>query len=147
LRPEIETLILPLDLLNHHVEVHETEAERVAKLFCQIGTPAAVPRTSSVERNGGFRRLFAWREPFVPLCREAPDLFKIQDRWFAVSDDRRKFALLRQQHHRSRYRRVQFHRAVICQGDELFRVQGHRGMPLLKAGPQASTRTPLPISR
>jgi thymidylate kinase len=28
LRPEIETLNLPLDLLNHHVEVHETEAER-----------------------------------------------------------------------------------------------------------------------
>jgi hypothetical protein len=31
---------------------------------------------------------------------------------------------------------------MICEGDELFRVEGHCGMPMLVAGPQASTCIP-----
>jgi len=42
-------------------------------------------------------------EPFVPLCRKILDLLKIQDRWFAFSDDCRPLTLLSRQHHRSRY--------------------------------------------
>ena len=70
------------------------------------------------------------------------DLLEIQYRWFAFPDDCRKLALFGQQHHRSQHRGAQFHRAVICQGDEFFRVQGHCDMPMLMAGSQASTRTP-----
>jgi hypothetical protein len=35
---------------------------------------------------------------------------------------------------------------MICQGDELFRVKGHRSTPTLPAGPQAGTRARMPKS-
>jgi len=81
-------------------------------------------------------------KPFVPLRRKVLDLLEIQDRWIAFADDCRPLAFFGYQGHRSGYRRAQFHRAVICQGDELFRVEGHCGMPMLMAGSKASTCTP-----
>jgi len=62
---------------------------------------------------------------FVPRCPEVPDLFEIQDRWFAFSDDCRALALLGRQYHRSHDCSAQFHCAVICQGHKFFRVHGH----------------------
>src|SRR6188472_3549466 len=38
---------------------------------------------------------------FVPRCPQVPDLFEIQDRQFAFSDDCRALALLGGQYHRS----------------------------------------------
>src|ERR1700730_4128919 len=81
-------------------------------------------------------------KPFVPLRSKVLDLLEIQDRWIAFADDRRPLALFGYQGHRSGYRRAQFHRAVICQRDELFRDEGHCGMPMLMAGSKASTCTP-----
>src|SRR3954447_12806092 len=82
------------------------------------------------------------REPFVPLRRQALDLLKLQDRWFALSDDCRPLALLGSQYHRSRHRGAKCHSAVICQSYEFVRVKGHLFTPTLKAGLQASTRAP-----
>jgi hypothetical protein len=55
-------------------------------------------------------------------------------------------AFLGQQRHRAQYGRAKFHRAVNCQGDELFEVKGHGSRPTLLAGPQASIRAPTPNS-
>jgi hypothetical protein len=90
----------------------------------------------------GTAKLVDWHEPFVPLRRKVLDLLEIQDRRFTLADDCCPLAFLGQQRHRAQYGRAQFHRAVICQGDELFGVKGHGSTPTLPAGPQASTRAP-----
>jgi hypothetical protein len=69
-------------------------------------------------------------------CRKVLDLVKIQDRGGALADYRCPLAFLNWQNHRSQNCGVQFHRAVICQDDELFVVQCHRGMPAIWAGQQ-----------
>jgi uncharacterized protein len=75
------------------------------------------------------RLLVDWHELLVPLCRKVLDLLEMQDRGFALADDRYPLAFLGQQRHRAQHCRAQFHRAMICQGDELIGVKGHGSTP------------------
>lgn len=58
----------------------------------------------------------------LPLRGKILDLFELEDRWLAFSHDGRPLTFFRQQGHRPGYRGVQFHRAVIGQRNEFFRV-------------------------
>ena len=72
----------------------------------------AWPDTKQLAAN-----LVDWYEPLVPLRRKTLDLLEIQNRWIAFANDCHPLAFFGQQRHRSGYRRAQFHRAMICQGD------------------------------
>jgi hypothetical protein len=89
---------------------------------CEIsGGGGAVPRAD----YGGTRpdpklpaaNLVDGQESFVPPRCEALNLLKSQDRRIAFANDGRSPALFGWHGHRSGYRRAQFHRAMIGQGD------------------------------
>jgi hypothetical protein len=91
-------------------------------------------------------KLVERREPLFPPRREILDLIEFQGRPSAFADDDGVLAFLERQRHRAQDCGVQFHRAVIGQGDELFGVQCHRGMPTIAAG-LSKTSTCAPDAR
>src|SRR5690242_4054120 len=93
-------------------------------------------------------KLVAGHDLCVPLCRKVLDLLEIQDRGFTLTDDCCPLTFLGQQRHRAQHCRAQFHRAMICQDDELFGVKGHGPTPTLSTGPQSQhTRPNAQLSR
>lgn len=107
-----------------------------------------IERISFVSLTSAQQVLVDRHEPFVPPHRKVFDLLEIQGRRFAFTDDRRPLAFLEWQRHRSRNCGVQFPGAVICQGDELFWVQCHGGMPTVTAGLQDRRTLPrCPVSK